>query len=112
MNVADEHAGKKAKCPACGEVVVIPLKSILPPREGTARQVGPGEPPAAVNRKPQRPADDDDGDEDRKPASQVSASPCPRPAKSREGVPEDDDDDIPEVEAVDEDEEDSGGRGG
>lgn len=107
MNVADEHAGKKAKCPACGEVVVIPLKSILPaPAKGPPAKSAPTKPPAgAVSRKPQQPADDN-GEEDRKPASQISRKPMPAPAKlkAKAPPPDDEDEDIPEVEAVDEEE--------
>jgi uncharacterized protein (DUF983 family) len=103
MNVADEHAGKKAKCPACGEVVVIPRKSILPePTKGPPAKTAPSKPPAVVSRKPQ-PADEENGEEDRKPAAQVSRKPMPVPAKlkAKAPPPDEDDEDIPELEAVD-----------
>ncbi len=34
LRVADEHAGKKARCPACGTIVEVPLSAGELPREG------------------------------------------------------------------------------
>lgn len=96
MNAADEHAGKKAKCPSCGEIVVIPQRSILPaPAKAAPARTAPTKPPpGAVSRKPQPASDVDDDDAPRR-------KPAPARAKSR--PVEEDDEDIPEVEAVDDD---------
>src|SRR5262245_36693232 len=104
MNAADQNAGKKAKCPSCGEIVVIPLRSILPVpgEEKPPAKTAPTKAPAV-----RKPAPPDNGD-DEEVETKVAPKRLPAAAKGKPKPPppEEDEDDIPEVEEVDEDEED------
>ena len=38
LSVGDEHAGRRARCPACGQIYAIPLPNLAPPDLPTASQ--------------------------------------------------------------------------
>lgn len=51
MRVADEHAGKRAKCPKCGAVIPVPAAGSPPPMPAPAETPfgGPAGPPVSTN---------------------------------------------------------------
>jgi ribosomal protein S27E len=52
LRVADEHAGKKARCPACGTIVQVPEAGMAAPLEPLAESPFSGKPPLAPDANP------------------------------------------------------------
>ena len=93
ISAADEHAGRKARCPKCQAILVIPSVKAAPAR--------PAAPP-----KPARPAVEDAVEDELEevveeaPPPRKSASPAVKAGKPRRE--EYDDEDVQDVEAVEE----------
>jgi DNA-directed RNA polymerase subunit RPC12/RpoP len=97
ITAADEHAGRKAKCPGCHTILVIPK---------------PGPPPAPIKLDHVEVVDEEDGAPP-PPPRKATPKPAPKPApkqaspaikagKPRREEYAEDEEDIPEVEAVEE----------
>ncbi len=52
LRVADEHAGKKARCPSCGTIVQVPVAGADAPLVPTARSPFSDVPPPAPEANP------------------------------------------------------------
>lgn len=50
FRVADQHAGKKGKCPACGKAVLVPLDAAPGASQVTGKKVAPAVPESIPNR--------------------------------------------------------------
>jgi hypothetical protein len=106
MNLGDDLAGKKIRCPACKEVVAVPGAS-------AAVQPAPArKPPAPIQAKPKppvpkRPPDDEDDEELAEVMAVEDDEDDRRPRKSGKVRSRDDEDDLV---AVDEEEDDRPGR--
>jgi hypothetical protein len=80
ISAADEHAGKKARCPQCQHIMPIPQASKPAPAAPPRPSAGPARPSAA--------------------REAVAPRPAPKPAPPRKKAPPPEDDDVPEVEEV------------
>jgi phage FluMu protein Com len=94
INAADEHAGRKAKCPACQTVLVVPGAT-------TAAPVQPRK-EAPARTRPTPAAEEDVAVSPRKPAPRP-AKPAPSAVRPKK-PPRDEVDEVEEVEEVEEEE--------
>ena len=86
LRVADEHAGRKVKCPACGVVGYVPE----PEPQFEVVEDEPASPPPAKAAPAKKSAWDDDDEDDRGYSV----------AKSKRGADEDDEDEKPKKKAL------------
>jgi len=98
LRIADEHAGKRVKCPACGGI----LASTPPAPAVPAFEVVEDEPSQAARARPvARPRADDDEDDDVRAgyavgkAERTPEPERPKPSFRKRGDADDDDDDEP-----------------
>lgn len=93
INVPEQYAGKKGKCPSCKQLVEVPSavakdSGLVPMKqESPARKTPPAKQPAAVTARP--PAG--------KQPAQPAAAPKPAPAKPKRPAPPEDDVEVAEV---------------